>query len=115
MAQAAVRCCGECSLRKLLLTRLVMVKPRSQETTSARLRTCESANVVSAKVRKLEVAQSTVNDQQVVVDVIQSAKRLAKSISHTGLGSIEVRFDPSRPESCLSEVNPWLQVEHTIT
>jgi len=63
----------------------------------------------------IELAPSTIVDRSVVANVIACAVRLAKSIRYRSLGTFEFLVHESSGEYYFLEVNPRLQVEHTIT
>ncbi|KAH6666867.1 carbamoyl-phosphate synthase L chain, ATP binding domain-containing protein [Halenospora varia] len=63
----------------------------------------------------VEFAPSSISDRRLVAEVIKSALRMAKSINYLSLGTFEFLVKPSPPEFYFLEVNPRLQVEHTIT
>ncbi|KAL2408024.1 Biotin carboxylase [Exophiala dermatitidis] len=65
--------------------------------------------------KMVELAPSTIQDRAVVAQVIQSAINLAQSIQYRSLGTFEYLVHESRPEFYFLEVNPRLQVEHTVT
>ncbi|EXJ76914.1 hypothetical protein A1O3_10071 [Capronia epimyces CBS 606.96] len=65
--------------------------------------------------KMVELAPSTIKDRALVAQVIQSAVNLAKSIQYRSLGTFEFLVHESRPEFYFLEVNPRLQVEHTVT
>lgn len=63
----------------------------------------------------VELAPSTVVDRKSVAPVIESAVRMAKAIRYYSLGTFEFLLNPKTSEYFFLEVNPRLQVEHTIT
>jgi pyruvate carboxylase len=63
----------------------------------------------------IELAPSTIKDRSVIANVIKSAVRLARSIRYRSLGTFEFLVHESSGEYYFLEVNPRLQVEHTIT
>ncbi|EXJ81784.1 hypothetical protein A1O1_07849 [Capronia coronata CBS 617.96] len=65
--------------------------------------------------KMVELAPSTIKDRSLVARVIQSAIKMAKSIQYRSLGTFEFLVHESRPEFYFLEVNPRLQVEHTVT
>jgi pyruvate carboxylase len=63
----------------------------------------------------VELAPSTVADRKVVAPVIEAAVRMAKKINYASLGTFEFLLTPETAEFYFLEINPRLQVEHTIT
>jgi pyruvate carboxylase len=79
----------------------------------------------------VEFAPSSVKDRKLVGEVIESALRMAKKVTsdilkkksvvnrdqvnYSSLGTFEFLVRPSPPEFYFLEVNPRLQVEHTIS
>lgn len=63
----------------------------------------------------VEFAPSSIRDRNVVARVIESAIRMAKRVDYLSLGTFEFLVHGERPEFYFLEVNPRLQVEHTIT
>lgn len=63
----------------------------------------------------IELAPSMVTDRRVIQDVINGALRLARCIRYQSLGTLEFLVHESSGEYYFLEVNPRLQVEHTIT
>ncbi|KAH8649650.1 carboxylase:pyruvate/acetyl-coa/propionyl-CoA [Tricladium varicosporioides] len=63
----------------------------------------------------VEFAPSSVSDRSLIAEVINSALRMAKSINYLSLGTFEFLVKPLPREFYFLEVNPRLQVEHTIT
>ncbi|KAF2769490.1 hypothetical protein EJ03DRAFT_272241 [Teratosphaeria nubilosa] len=63
----------------------------------------------------VELAPSTVIKREVVVPVIEAAVRMAKEVRYSSLGTFEFLLNPDTGEFFFLEVNPRLQVEHTIT
>lgn len=63
----------------------------------------------------VELAPSTIQDRSFVDQVIQSAVQLATSIRYSSLGTFEFLVHESKSEYYFLEINPRLQVEHTIT
>lgn len=80
----------------------------------------------------VEIAPSTIRDRHLVGKVIEDAMKMAKSVStdsltalrsnindmqiqYYSLGTFEFLVHESRPEYYFLEVNPRLQVEHTIS
>jgi pyruvate carboxylase len=81
--------------------------------------------------KMVELAPSTISDRALIGRVIESALRMAKSvrsvaddekdaanetkIQYSSLGTFEFLVHESKPEFYFLEVNPRLQVEHTVT
>ncbi|KAK5704165.1 hypothetical protein LTR97_003178 [Elasticomyces elasticus] len=63
----------------------------------------------------VELAPSTAANRNVVVPVIEAAIRMARKIEYASLGTFEFLLNPQSGESYFLEINPRLQVEHTIT
>ncbi|OQU96212.1 Carbamoyl-phosphate synthase L chain, ATP binding domain-containing protein [Cladophialophora immunda] len=65
--------------------------------------------------KMVELAPSTIQNRELIATVIESAINVAKSIRYRSLGTFEYLVHESRPEFYFLEVNPRLQVEHTVT
>ncbi|KAK5168816.1 uncharacterized protein LTR77_006125 [Saxophila tyrrhenica] len=63
----------------------------------------------------VELAPSTIASREVVAPVIESALAMAKKINYRSLGTFEFLLNPHTSENFFLEVNPRLQVEHTIS
>jgi pyruvate carboxylase len=63
----------------------------------------------------VEFAPSSIKNRGLVAEVIEAAVRMAKKVNYSSLGTFEFLVRPSPPEFYFLEVNPRLQVEHTIT
>ncbi|TKA47023.1 hypothetical protein B0A54_02501, partial [Friedmanniomyces endolithicus] len=63
----------------------------------------------------VELAPSTVVNRKVVKPVVEAAVRMARKIKYTSLGTFEFLLNPKTTEFFFLEINPRLQVEHTIT
>ncbi|KAI7527274.1 pyruvate carboxylase, partial [Hortaea werneckii] len=63
----------------------------------------------------VELAPSTAPDRRVVAPVIEAAVRMAEKVQYASLGTFEFLLNPSSSEFFFLEINPRLQVEHTIT
>ncbi|KAL5433452.1 hypothetical protein PMIN05_008315 [Paraphaeosphaeria minitans] len=63
----------------------------------------------------IEIAPSTLKDRSIVAKIIEDAVRMAKSINYFSLGTFEFLLQPSTGIYYFLEINPRLQVEHTIT
>ncbi|GAB1735378.1 hypothetical protein NU219Hw_g3012t1 [Hortaea werneckii] len=63
----------------------------------------------------VELAPSTAPDRHVVAPVIEAAVRMAEKVRYASLGTFEFLLNPSSSEFFFLEINPRLQVEHTIT
>ncbi|OAG00109.1 uncharacterized protein CC84DRAFT_1156149 [Paraphaeosphaeria sporulosa] len=63
----------------------------------------------------IEIAPSTLQDRRIVARIVEDAIRMAKSIHYFSLGTFEFLLNPSTGTYYFLEINPRLQVEHTIT
>ncbi|PNS14283.1 Pyruvate carboxylase [Sphaceloma murrayae] len=63
----------------------------------------------------VELAPSSLTDRALVARVIEAALRIAKKITYTSLGTFEFLVNPDSREFYFLEINPRLQVEHTVT
>ncbi|MGC4032332.1 MAG: pyruvate carboxylase [Tepidisphaeraceae bacterium] len=63
----------------------------------------------------VEVAPSFSLPYQLRVDICEAAKRLTKSIDYLNAGTVEFLVDLDRGDFFFIEVNPRVQVEHTVT
>ncbi|KAK5015005.1 hypothetical protein LTR60_003083 [Cryomyces antarcticus] len=63
----------------------------------------------------VEMAPSSIKDRTLIAQVIRAAVRMAKKINYYSLGTFEFLVHPSTREFYFLEVNPRIQVEHTIT
>lgn len=63
----------------------------------------------------IEVAPSTVMNRTLISAVIDAAVRMAKAIKYGSLGTWEFLVAPEESTFYFMEINPRLQVEHTIT
>ncbi|KAJ4299316.1 hypothetical protein N0V90_004560 [Kalmusia sp. IMI 367209] len=63
----------------------------------------------------IEIAPSTISDRTLITQVIEDAIRMAKSIKYFSLGTFEFLLNPTSGTYYFLEINPRLQVEHTIT
>ncbi|KAK3074050.1 hypothetical protein LTR53_003829 [Teratosphaeriaceae sp. CCFEE 6253] len=63
----------------------------------------------------VELAPSTVADREFVKPVTEAAVSMARKISFASLGTFEFLLSPQTGEFFFLEINPRLQVEHTIT
>lgn len=63
----------------------------------------------------VEWAPSRVNDRQLIADVIEGALRMARKVKYMSLGTFEFLVREESAEWYFLEVNPRLQVEHTVT
>ena len=72
--------------------------------------------VFSADSRRLlNLLQVRATNRELVAEVINAALRMAKKVNYSSLGTFEFLVRSSPPEFYFLEVNPRLQVEHTIT
>jgi pyruvate carboxylase len=63
----------------------------------------------------IELAPSTIQNRAFVGRIIESALNMAQSIQYLSLGTFEFLANPKTEEFFFLEINPRLQVEHTIT
>ncbi|HEX3357455.1 MAG TPA: pyruvate carboxylase [Tepidisphaeraceae bacterium] len=63
----------------------------------------------------VEVAPSINVPQKLRVEICEAAKRLCKGANYRNAGTVEFLFDVDRQEFFFIEVNPRIQVEHTVT
>ncbi len=63
----------------------------------------------------VEFAPSSIRDRKLVGKVIEAALRMARKVNYSSLATFEFLVRPSPPEFYFLEVNPRLQVEHTVT
>jgi len=63
----------------------------------------------------VEVAPSSLGDEVFVEGIRQAAVRMARALEYLSLGTFEFLANPRTREVYFLEVNPRLQVEHTIT
>ncbi|KAF2174155.1 hypothetical protein M409DRAFT_49022 [Zasmidium cellare ATCC 36951] len=63
----------------------------------------------------VELAPSMCADRRVVKPVVEAAVRIAKEVKYASLGTFEFLLNPHTQEFFFLEINPRLQVEHTIT
>ncbi|KAH7374137.1 carbamoyl-phosphate synthase L chain, ATP binding domain-containing protein [Cadophora sp. MPI-SDFR-AT-0126] len=63
----------------------------------------------------VEFAPSSMSDRKLIGEVINSALRMARNVNYSSLGTFEFLVRQSPPDFYFLEVNPRLQVEHTIT
>lgn len=74
---------------------------------------------MSCRYQKIvEIAPSTLRNQDyedLVAAVIEAAVHIASHIRYNSLGTFEFLVDPASREFYFMEINPRLQVEHTIT
>ncbi|KAF4554613.1 Pyruvate carboxylase-like protein 1 [Elsinoe fawcettii] len=63
----------------------------------------------------VELAPSSLPNRELVARVIESALRMAKQIKYRSLGTFEFLVNPESLDFYFLEVNPRLQVEHTVT
>jgi acetyl/propionyl-CoA carboxylase alpha subunit len=63
----------------------------------------------------VEVAPAPVPRRRVIAQAIEAAVRMARTIRYQGLGTWEFLISPKDRKFYFLEINPRLQVEHTIT
>lgn len=65
--------------------------------------------------KTVEIAPSRISDRRLVSALIGAALRMAKAIKYLSLGTWEFLVQPESSTFYFMEINPRLQVEHTIT
>ncbi|KAI1623839.1 carbamoyl-phosphate synthase L chain, ATP binding domain-containing protein [Exophiala viscosa] len=63
----------------------------------------------------VEVAPAPVHNRKVITEVIASAVRMAQTLKYLGLGTWEYLVNVEQGKFFFLEINPRLQVEHTIS
>ncbi|KAH9876612.1 hypothetical protein J1614_003744 [Plenodomus biglobosus] len=63
----------------------------------------------------IEVAPSTISDRKLIAKLIEDALRMARQIHYFSLGTFEFLLNPTTCTYTFLEINPRLQVEHTIS
>ncbi|MEA3186647.1 MAG: pyruvate carboxylase, partial [Chthoniobacter sp.] len=63
----------------------------------------------------VEIAPSVELNPEVVIQLCEAAAKLAKEIGYNNAGTIEFLLDLDRDEWFFIEMNPRIQVEHTVT
>ncbi|PYH41757.1 putative pyruvate carboxylase [Aspergillus saccharolyticus JOP 1030-1] len=63
----------------------------------------------------VELAPSLIHDRALVQEVLDAALRMARAIHYRSLGTVEFLVDEQQSRFYFLEINPRLQVEHTIT
>ncbi|KAF1359226.1 hypothetical protein EJ07DRAFT_178837 [Lizonia empirigonia] len=63
----------------------------------------------------VELAPSVINERKLIARVIEDALKMARNVRYLSLGTFEFLVNPDTKEYYFLEVNPRLQVEHTIT
>ncbi|KAH6660793.1 hypothetical protein BKA67DRAFT_65585 [Truncatella angustata] len=63
----------------------------------------------------VEIAPSTITDRRLINRVIDSALRMAERTRYFSLGTFEFLANPTTGKFFFLEINPRLQVEHTVT
>lgn len=63
----------------------------------------------------IEVAPSTISDRKLIAKLIEDALRMARTIHYFSLGTFEFLLHPRTSTYTFLEINPRLQVEHTIS
>lgn len=63
----------------------------------------------------VEIAPSTIPDRVLIGRIVDSAVRMARALHYFSLGTFEFLANPRTGEYFFLEINPRLQVEHTIT
>ncbi|KEQ90785.1 hypothetical protein AUEXF2481DRAFT_70837 [Aureobasidium subglaciale EXF-2481] len=63
----------------------------------------------------VEYAPSLISDRRLIAQVVNAALKIASHVRYFSLGTFEFLVNPRTKEYYFLEVNPRLQVEHTIT
>ncbi|KIV81169.1 hypothetical protein PV11_08606 [Exophiala sideris] len=63
----------------------------------------------------VEVAPAPVQNRKVIIEVVASAVRMAQTLKYLGLGTWEYLVNVEQGKFFFLEINPRLQVEHTIS
>jgi pyruvate carboxylase len=63
----------------------------------------------------VEIAPSINLTQELRVEICEAAKRLCAGVNYRNAGTVEFLYDLDREEFFFIEVNPRIQVEHTVT
>lgn len=63
----------------------------------------------------VEMAPSTITNRPLIASVIEAAVRMAKAVEYQSLGTWEFLVSPKTSQFYFMEINPRLQVEHTVT
>lgn len=63
----------------------------------------------------IEIAPSRIQNRDLITSMIDAALRMAKAITYSSLGTWEFLVSPENTTYYFMEINPRLQVEHTIT
>jgi len=63
----------------------------------------------------VEIAPSVALDEKIRTDLCEASVRMAREIGYDNAGTIEFLFDLDREEWFFIEMNPRIQVEHTVT
>ncbi|KAK8093691.1 hypothetical protein PG997_000376 [Apiospora hydei] len=63
----------------------------------------------------VELAPSTIRDREFVGRIIDAAVRMAEAVAYLSLGTFEFLANPDSQEFFFLEINPRIQVEHTVT
>ncbi|MDP9291139.1 MAG: pyruvate carboxylase, partial [Verrucomicrobiota bacterium] len=63
----------------------------------------------------VEIAPSIGLNEKIVADLCEAAARIAREIGYNNAGTIEFLYDLDRDEWFFIEMNPRIQVEHTVT
>lgn len=63
----------------------------------------------------VEIAPSTISNRALIASVIEAAVRMAKATNYQSLGTWEFLVSPKNSQFYFMEINPRLQVEHTVT
>ncbi|GIK00353.1 hypothetical protein Aspvir_004376 [Aspergillus viridinutans] len=70
---------------------------------------------VQRRFQKIVECAPSLLDRSIIEKVIEAALRIARTIRYRSLGTFEFLVSETTPEFYFLEINPRLQVEHTIT
>ena len=74
-----------------------------------------SSTIWNRYQKLVEIAPSSILDRRLVASLIECALRIARSVSYCFLGTFEFLVSPQNAQFYFMEINPRLQVEHTVT
>lgn len=63
----------------------------------------------------VEIAPSTISNRTLITSAIDAAVRMAEAVKYQSLGTWEFLVSPKDSQFYFMEINPRLQVEHTVT
>ncbi len=67
------------------------------------------------KQKIIELSPATSLSEKLREKLFENALNIAKSVDYRGLGTVEFLVNPNSERFCFIEMNPRLQVEHTVT